>query len=364
VNKVVTVNLAGRAWQLEEGAYDSLRAYLDDASARLQANPDRDEILSDFETAIAERCATYVHDHKNVVEAAEMSTIIDAMGPVVDDADQSASSSDATTQLPTAQPTPKRMYRLVDDRVFGGVCSGMAAYFNIDVTVMRLLWVVLTLITSGAMILLYIPLWIFLPEAATPEERAEARGARFDAEGLMRRARVGAPALAGVGAFLSATLRVCATIIWIVLLIAVLVCVGAWVALLWSTIPDGKAFGFTFEHGADPWLLRVWLTCAAWVVIAPLAALTIGARRLSKPAAERSRLSGTWFIAGTALWVAALVSIPMIAWTASKDLRDAIEDEQGVVEFGEYEVCIVDGEWISPGPDDKCPPYVVRIDRG
>ena len=55
MNKVITINLGGTAYQLEEGGYDALRAYLETATARLQGNPDRDEILSDIEQAIAEK---------------------------------------------------------------------------------------------------------------------------------------------------------------------------------------------------------------------------------------------------------------------------------------------------------------------
>jgi hypothetical protein len=53
MNKVITINLGGTAYQLEEGGYDALRAYLEAAAARLQGNPDREEILSDIEGAIS-----------------------------------------------------------------------------------------------------------------------------------------------------------------------------------------------------------------------------------------------------------------------------------------------------------------------
>ena len=55
MNKVVTINLGGTAYQLEEGGYDALRVYLETAGTRLRNNPDRDEILSDIERAIGEK---------------------------------------------------------------------------------------------------------------------------------------------------------------------------------------------------------------------------------------------------------------------------------------------------------------------
>ena len=53
MNKVITINLHGNAYQLEEAGYDSLRAYLDDAARQLEGNPDKDEIIADIEQAIA-----------------------------------------------------------------------------------------------------------------------------------------------------------------------------------------------------------------------------------------------------------------------------------------------------------------------
>jgi len=63
MNKVITINLDGTAYQLEEGGYDALRSYLESASARLQGNPDRDEILSDIERAMAEKFRALLGSH-------------------------------------------------------------------------------------------------------------------------------------------------------------------------------------------------------------------------------------------------------------------------------------------------------------
>src|SRR5271154_3020076 len=71
MNKVITINLDGFAYQLEEGGYDALRAYLETATARLAGNPDREEILSDIERAIADKFRALLASHKTVVEAKE-----------------------------------------------------------------------------------------------------------------------------------------------------------------------------------------------------------------------------------------------------------------------------------------------------
>ena len=82
MNKVITINLNGNAYQLDEAGYEALRTYLDDAAARLKDNPDRAEILLDLEQAIGEKCQRYLGSHKNVVSAVEVRQIISDMGPV------------------------------------------------------------------------------------------------------------------------------------------------------------------------------------------------------------------------------------------------------------------------------------------
>lgn len=57
----------------------------------------------------------------------------------------------------------KRLYRSGKDRIIAGVCGGIAEYFNVDPTVIRLLWVVLTLLSLGVGIIGYIIAWIIIP---------------------------------------------------------------------------------------------------------------------------------------------------------------------------------------------------------
>ena len=85
MNKVITINLGGTAYQLEEGGYDALRAYLETATARLQGNPDRDEILLDIERAIAEKFRALLASHKTVVGTKEVAVVLmDVHMPVLD----------------------------------------------------------------------------------------------------------------------------------------------------------------------------------------------------------------------------------------------------------------------------------------
>ena len=79
MQKVITINLNGNAYQLEETAYALLRAYLDRAELQLKDNPDKAEIISDLEQAIADKCRKFLGGHKSVVSATEIDQIIKEM---------------------------------------------------------------------------------------------------------------------------------------------------------------------------------------------------------------------------------------------------------------------------------------------
>lgn len=187
MNKVVTINLGGRAYQLEESGYEALRAYLDDAQARLAEDPGRSEIIADLEQAIGEKCDKVLAPHKTVVSTDEVKKIISEMGPVEGEAKKENSQEEsASAKGPRA---PKRFFLIREDAVFAGVCAGIAAYFDIDVTIIRVGFVALTVFTGGLWVLLYLALALLVPYADTAEARAQAHGKPFNAEALVQQAK-------------------------------------------------------------------------------------------------------------------------------------------------------------------------------
>lgn len=209
MNKVITINLNGLAFQLEEAGYDALRAYLDGAARRLEGNPDKDEIIADIEHSIAEKCRAVLGTYKTVVETREVGQIIEEMGPVEDASateesqpraagphaeDAAAGSAHAAAAGPETRPPPppvRRLYKIREGAMFAGVCAGLAAYFAIDVTIVRVGFALLTVITWGLGILAYLFLMLVLPVADTAAEKAAAYGAPTTAQEFIRRARAG-----------------------------------------------------------------------------------------------------------------------------------------------------------------------------
>jgi phage shock protein PspC (stress-responsive transcriptional regulator) len=58
--------------------------------------------------------------------------------------------------------TVKRLYRSEKNRMLGGVCGGLAEYFNVDPTIVRLLWILFVL-TFGTGVLAYLVAWLIVP---------------------------------------------------------------------------------------------------------------------------------------------------------------------------------------------------------
>jgi phage shock protein PspC (stress-responsive transcriptional regulator) len=194
MNKVITINLDGTAYQLEEGGYDLLHTYLETAAARLQNNPDRDEILSDIERAIAEKFRALLGNNKTVVVTKEVTAVISEMGPIEGDPAQASESASAPPggeeRTAAAGGAPRRLYKIHEGAMVSGVCNGIAVYFNIDPTWVRLGFVLLTMLW-GAGALAYIVMAIVVPSARSPEEKAAASGSPFTAQEFIRRAKQG-----------------------------------------------------------------------------------------------------------------------------------------------------------------------------
>ncbi len=193
MQKVTTVNLNGRAYQLEEGAYDQLQAYLESASRQLEGNPDRAEILADFEQAIGDKCDRLVSAYKAVVTTADMTRVLAEMGPVVTEETPRGGTADASEQPnPSASDgrrLGRRLYRLPEGKQIAGVCTGLAAYFGIDVAVIRIAFILPIIFWFPWAVLFYIVPMLAIPEARTPEEVAAAHGNPFNARDVMEQAR-------------------------------------------------------------------------------------------------------------------------------------------------------------------------------
>jgi phage shock protein PspC (stress-responsive transcriptional regulator) len=167
----VTVQLDGTSFALEERAFLALRAYLDRAAARLGNHPDRSDVLAGLERSIAGKLAARVAEPAAPCDERAMLVALREVGRV-DGPDLGAPDSGGGDD----RWRSRRLYRLRQGQLVAGVCTGLAAFAEIDVNIVRLLFVVGALFTGGLLLAAYIVLVFVMPVAYPEDERAAAHG--------------------------------------------------------------------------------------------------------------------------------------------------------------------------------------------
>ena len=188
MNKVININFQGRILPIEEQAYEILKQYIESLRVYFANEEGRDEIINDIECRIAELCEDRLKKGTVCIAANDIDLIITSIGRPADfEAQDGFEQSTAATahnsndgrQQNAQQNTrgnnnsnfyrdgnrPKRLYRDEQNKVLGGVCSGIANYFVIEPWIVRILWIFLI----GVNILAYLILWIAVPSTSIKE---------------------------------------------------------------------------------------------------------------------------------------------------------------------------------------------------
>jgi phage shock protein PspC (stress-responsive transcriptional regulator) len=67
----------------------------------------------------------------------------------------------------------KKLARSRENRIVAGVCSGLGEYLEIDPTVIRVIWAILTIMSIGVGVLAYLAAWVIMPEEETIEQEQQ-----------------------------------------------------------------------------------------------------------------------------------------------------------------------------------------------
>ncbi|MDO9580603.1 MAG: PspC domain-containing protein [Bacteroidales bacterium] len=167
----VSINLGGYSFNIDEDAYAELKRYLKNLDLHFAGEESSTEILSDIETRMAELFRTKITNFKQVINIEDVRHVISVLGAPEDISDNEGPSA----RDKFSSPGYHRMYRDPDHRVIGGVCAGMGAYWNIDPIIVRIIFVALAL-GGGLGVLVYLILYIVLPEAKTTAQKIEMKG--------------------------------------------------------------------------------------------------------------------------------------------------------------------------------------------
>jgi phage shock protein PspC (stress-responsive transcriptional regulator) len=183
MKKVININFQGRVIPIEETAYDILQQYIESLRRFFANEEGKDEIINDIEGRIAELFGETLKKGNTCITDDDVNAIIASMGRPEDfEADEANvqsqlgkegrqqstadnSSSYSKTES-TAQARPERLYRDENHKVLGGVCAGLANYFNLDRIIVRILFIIFSF-GFGFGFIVYLILWVAIPSSAT-----------------------------------------------------------------------------------------------------------------------------------------------------------------------------------------------------
>lgn len=185
MKKTVSVNIKGINFLIEEDAYELLQDYLDRLTNALKNESGSKEIIEDIELRIAELCSQKLTEFKKVVELEDIQDILNTLGDpsmYLDD-EFEASSDEIPYEKSSNRSNERRLFRDMDNAVIGGVCQGIANFMNIDVVVIRAIFVVI-LLFAGFGFPLYVILWIIVPKTKSTIDRLRMKGRPITVESV------------------------------------------------------------------------------------------------------------------------------------------------------------------------------------
>ncbi len=173
MKKVININFQGQVIAIEETAYEILNRYIDSLQSYFSKEEGGDEIVNDIECRIAELFGNRLKHGINCITDEDVEAIITSIGLPKDfdmdyeeheerQAPRSTSSAGNTQPPPVNTQERRSLYRNSNDRIIGGVCSGLAHYFKTDPVWIRILFVLF----FGVLFWVYIVLWIVLKPKA------------------------------------------------------------------------------------------------------------------------------------------------------------------------------------------------------
>ncbi|MDY4512130.1 MAG: DUF2807 domain-containing protein [Paludibacteraceae bacterium] len=339
MKKTLTINLNGIVFNIDDDAYETLSAYLNELEKHF-ADDEREEIIKDIEDRIAELFTERMHG-RNVVDASDVASVIETMGQPNQFDDEAAEPHADAAASKSSQRKFRKFYRDGDDRLIGGVAAGLAAYIGWDTTLVRILLLLLLLFSAGWTLLFYILLWIIVPEAKTTAQRLEMQGIEPNLENI-KKYMPKRETIQHVGN------RALEVISWILKFAAIFIsgCIG--IGLFMAVIGIVVAI-FTLRMMYIPGMFGSWIdiallvSCALFLLCPAIGLVLLCIRLINKNAPHRPWISWTllivWIVSlfaiiGTAIKSTHSPFVPNIAAagaTITEQLFDNLNDDSGAI---------------------------------
>ena len=185
MNTTVTIHLAHTLFHIDSDAFALLKNYLNKLEKSFAQTEGKQEILEDIEVRIAELFSQYTIREGYVISEKNVNDVIEILGSPED------ISEEETQEESTKSNAQKKLYRDTDERIIGGVASGLGHYFGIDRVWIRLILIILVLSSIGGVVFVYILLWALIPEAKTTSEKLRMRGEPVNISNIEKKIKEG-----------------------------------------------------------------------------------------------------------------------------------------------------------------------------
>lgn len=180
MKKVLDVSIGRVKFTIEEDAYFRLKGYMKRFEATILNKEEAREVMEDVEARIAEIFVEELRYPDQVVDMRLVDIVIEHLGEVETKTETIEEGTPDTQQYTKGD---KRLFRDPDSKKIAGVCSGISSYFNVDVTIIRIIFV-LFIFLYGFTIVLYIVFWVAMPKASTVAQKLQMKGYATTAENI------------------------------------------------------------------------------------------------------------------------------------------------------------------------------------
>jgi len=166
MKQVININYQGRIIPIEVTAHDLLKSYVESLRVHFRDEPGKEEIINDIEDRVGELFHERLKGGAICITDADVEAVISSIGrpEQFDQREDEADAGTAAASEPTTPNGPRRLYRSELNKFMGGVCAGLADYFRMDVTIIRLLFIVM-FFSFGIGLIPYIVLWAVVPSS-------------------------------------------------------------------------------------------------------------------------------------------------------------------------------------------------------
>ena len=258
MNKTISISLAGFSFIIEEQAYEKLNAYLQALRNSLEKD-EADEVMYDIEIRIAEIFRENL-DKREVVNSDDVEKVIAQIG--TPEAIEGQSEENAEQEIPQ-EKTKKELFRDMKRGKIAGVCAGLAQYFGMDISLMRIIWILVFIFSVGFVsVVAYVILWVVVPEAETASDflKMQGRPINFDSlkeagqrvssfynENKSEIVKTGAGIWKVIRIILGGIMALITINVLVSLVSFILVFFGAWDFQLFGKYQDLEEFNFFFN---------------------------------------------------------------------------------------------------------------------